>query len=75
MRQDVLDENSGVELFASGIHRRDGHSAYAGAADWDLRFSRDIYNISGTLVSTRTGPVADRYRGYLAHLEFDKRGG
>ena len=75
VRQDVLDGTSGVGLFASSIHRRDGHSAYVGAADWDLRFSRDIYNISGTLAGTRTGPMADRQSGYLAHLEFDKRGG
>ena len=71
----MLDGTSEMRLFASGIHCRDGHRDYVGVADWDLRFSRDIYNISGTLVSTRAGPVADRQSGYLVQLEFDKRGG
>ena len=75
VRQDVLDGTSGVGLFASSVHRRDGHSAMVGAADWDLRFNEDIYNLTGTVAASRTGAFNDRKSGYIAHVEFDKRGG
>ena len=75
VRQDVLDGTSGVGLFASSVHRRDGQSAYVGATDWDLRFREDIYNLTGTLAASRAGGPGDRHGGYIAHVEFDKRGG
>lgn len=75
VRQDVLEGTSGVGLFASSVNRRDGHSAYVGAMDWDLRFRRDVYNVTGTLAGSRAGAQDDRKGGYIAHVEFDKRGG
>jgi hypothetical protein len=75
VRQDVLEGNSTVGLFASSVNRRDGHSAYVGAADWDLKFRRDTYNITGILAASRAGALGDRKSGYIAHIEFDKRGG
>ncbi|NKB68709.1 MAG: hypothetical protein GKR89_16720 [Candidatus Latescibacteria bacterium] len=75
VRQDVLDGTSGVGLFASSVHRRDGASAYVGAADWDLRFHEDRYAVTGSLVASRAGAPEERNSGYIAHLEFDKRGG
>ena len=58
VRQDVLDGTSGVGLFASSVHRRDGQSAYVGATDWDLRFREDIYNLTGTLAASRAIAIA-----------------
>ena len=75
LRQDVLDGTSGVGLFASSVNRRDGHSAYVGAMDWDLKFRRDTYNLTGTLATSHAGALADRKSGYIAQVEFDKRGG
>jgi hypothetical protein len=75
VRQDVLAGTSGVGLFASSVNRRDGHSAYVAAADWDLKFKRDIYNITGTLATSRAGAAGERKSGYIAHIELDKRGG
>jgi energy-converting hydrogenase Eha subunit F len=75
VRQDVLNGTSGVGLFASSVHRRNGPSAYVGAADWDLKFRDNTYNVTGALVGSRAGAVSERRSGYIAHLEFDKRGG
>jgi hypothetical protein len=75
VRQDVLGGTSGIGLFASSVHRRDGQSAYVGATDWDLRFREDVYNLTGTLAASRAGGPGDRHSGYIAHVEFDKRGG
>jgi hypothetical protein len=58
VRQDVFDGTSGVGLFASSVHRRDGQSAYVGATDWDLRFREDIYNLTGTLAASRAIAIA-----------------
>jgi hypothetical protein len=74
VRQDVLEGTSNIGLFASSVNRRDGHSAYVGAADWDLKFRKDTYNITGILAASRAGINSDRKSGYIAHIELDKRG-
>jgi hypothetical protein len=75
VRQDVLDGTSGVGLFLSSVNRRGGSSAYVGAADWDLKFRADKYNLTGLFAASRAGEEGDRSSGYIAHVEFDKKGG
>lgn len=75
VQQDVLSGTSKVGLIMTSINRRDADSAYVGALDWDLKFKKDIYNISGTLAGSRAGESDDRKSGYISHIEFDKRGG
>jgi hypothetical protein len=75
MQQDVLSGTSKVGLMTTAVHRRDAESAYVGAVDWDLKFNKDTYNFTGTLVGSRAGESDDRKSGYISHVEFDKRGG
>ena len=74
-QQDVLDGTSTIGAIVTTTQRDASYSAYTGALDWDLRFSDDQYGLSGTLVGSETGPSEDRRRGYIGHLEFDKKGG
>jgi len=75
VKQDVLGGTSTAGLFASAVHRRGAEAAYVGAADWDLKFREDTHSLSGTLVGSRTGEDGHRSSGYIAHLEYAKRGG
>ncbi len=74
-QQDVLDGTSTVGAILTATHRDGAYAAHTGAVDWDLRFVQDRYAVSGSVVGSRTGPAGDRKRGYIGHLEFDKRGG
>jgi len=75
VQQGVLNHTSTAGFLGTAVHRRDAESAYVGALDWDLRFRRDTYNVSGSLVGSRAGVGDERQSGYIAHLELDKRGG
>lgn len=74
-QQDVLGGTSTVGAIVTSTRRDGSYSAYTGALDWDLRFAQDRYAISGSVVGSRTGPSGDVSKGYIGHLEFDKRGG
>ena len=73
--QDILGGSSKVGLMTTAVHRRDAACAYVGSVDWDLKFHKDIYNVTGTLVGSQAGEPDERGNGYISHLEFDKRGG
>jgi len=75
VKQDILDGTSSVGLLTTAVHRRAAPSAYMGAADWDLKFREETYNITGMLAGSRAGESGDRKGGYIARLAFDKRGG
>ena len=75
MKQDILKGNSNVGIITTVVNRRDSNSAYVGGIDWDLRFASDLYQITGTLAASQAGKLDARKSGYLALLEFDKRGG
>jgi hypothetical protein len=60
VQQDVLSGTSRVGLMTTAAHRRDAESAYVGAVDWDLKFNKDTYNFTGTLVGSRAGESDDR---------------
>ena len=74
IKQDVLD-NSYIGLITTAVNRRASNSAYVGGLDWDLKFEKEQYQISGTLAASQAGKIDERKSGYLAHIEFDKHGG
>ena len=73
--QDVLAGNSRIGFLTTAVNRQDSESAFVGALDWNLKFRDNRYNLSGTLSASRTGESDTIKKGYLAHLEFDKRRG
>ena len=75
INQDVLEGNSRVGVITTAVNRRNSNAAYVGALDWDLKFAKERYQITGTVAGSRAGKLDKRKSGYLAHLEFDKRGG
>ena len=75
LKQSILKGNSTVGLITTAVNRRDSNSAYVGGIDWDLRFANDMYQITGTVAGSRAGELEARKSGYVALLEFDKRGG
>ena len=75
LKQSILKGSSTVGLTTTAVNRRDSSSAYVGGIDWDLRFANDMYQITGTVAGSRTGELEARKSGYVALLEFDKRGG
>ena len=75
VKQSVLKGNSTVGLITTAVNRQNSNSAYVGGLDWDLRFANDRYQITGTLAASQTGELDARKSGYLALIEFDKRGG
>jgi len=75
INQDVLKGNSRVGLITTAVNRQDSNDAYVGGLDWDLRFAKNQYQITGTLAASQTGKRDERQSGYLTHLEFDKSGG
>ncbi len=74
IKQDVLS-NSYIGLIGTAVNRRASNAAYVGGLDWDLRFAKERYQISGTLAASQAGKLDARKSGYLAHIEFDKHGG
>ncbi|MBT6149399.1 MAG: carbohydrate binding family 9 domain-containing protein [Gemmatimonadetes bacterium] len=74
-QQDLFDGTSTVGAIVTTTQRDASYSAYTGALDWDLKFDEDRYGLSGTVVGSQTGTAADRRRGYIGHIEFDKKGG
>ena len=75
INQDVLEGNSVVGLMMTTVNRQDSNSAYVGAVDWDVKFAKEQYQFTGTFAGSQAGKPEERKSGYLAHLEFDKRGG
>ena len=75
LKQSILKGSSTVGLITTAVNRRDSNSAYVGGIDWDLRFASDMYQITGTVAGSRAGELDARKAGYVALLEFDKRGG
>lgn len=75
INQDVLEGNSRVGLITTAVNRQNSTAAYVGGLDWDLKFAKDRYQITGTLATSQSWHLKTHKLGYLAHLEFDKRGG
>ena len=75
INQDVLKGNSRVGLIMNAVNRQKSNAAYAGGLDWDLKFAKDRYQITGTLAASQSSQSETHKLGYLAHLEFDKHGG
>ncbi len=75
LNQDVLEGNSRVGLIATAVNRQSSTAAYVSGLDWDLKFVKDQYQISGTVAASQTSKRDEHQSGYLAHLEFDKHGG
>ena len=73
--QDILEGNSRVGLITTAVNRRASNAAYVGGLDWDLRFAKERYKMSGMIAASQTGELEARKSGYLAHIEFDKQGG
>ena len=73
--QDILEGNSRIGLITTAVNRRASNPAYVGGLDWDLRFAKERYKISGTVAASQAGKLEARKSGYLAHIEFDKQGG
>ena len=75
INQDVLEGNSRVGLIMTAVNRQDSNAAYVSGLDWNLKFAKDRYQVTGTLATSQSWQLEARKSGYLAHLEFDKRGG
>ena len=83
INQDVLKGNSRVGLITTAVNRQDANAAYVGGLDWDLKFAKERYQVGGTVARSQVeGFDTAKYQkslshksGYLAHLEFKKRGG
>ncbi len=73
--QDILEGNSRIGLITTAVNRQASNPAYTGGFDWDLRFAKERYKISGMLAASQTGAFEARKSGYFAHLGFDKQGG
>ena len=73
--QDVLEGNSRVGLVTTAVNRQSSNAAYVGGLDWDLKFAKERYKISGMIAASQAGELDARKSGYLAHIEFDKQGG
>ena len=73
--QDILKGDSRVGLVTTAVNRHTSNAAYTGGLDWDLRFAKERYKISGMLAASQTGKLEARKSGYLAHIAFDKQGG
>ena len=73
--QDILEGNSRVGLMTTAVNRQASNAAYVSGIDWDLRFAKERYKVSGMVAASQTGKSEARKSGYLAHIEFDKQGG
>ena len=83
LNQDVLKGNSRVGLIATVVNRQNADAAYVGGLDWDLKFAKERYHISGIVAGSQTRGFNSeidrshlpRKSGYLTHIKFKKRGG
>ncbi len=83
INQDVLKGNSRVGVITTAVNRQSSTAAYVSGLDWDLKFAKERYQIGGIVAGSQVeGFDIGRYQnplshklGYLAHLEFKKRGG
>ena len=75
VKQDILKGNSYVGLVTTAVNRQASNAAYVGGLDWDLKFSKERYQISGMLATSQVEKREAHKSGYLAHIEFDKQGG
>ena len=75
VKQDVLKGNSYIGLVTTAVNRRVSNASYVGGLDWDLRFAKERYQISGMLAASQVGELEVRKSGYLANIEFEKQGG
>ena len=75
VKQDILKGNSYIGLITTAVNRRASNSAYVGGLDWDLKFAKEQYQITGTIATSQAGKIDERKSGYLAHIEVDKSGG
>ena len=75
INQDVLKGNSRVGVITTAVNRQSSNAAYVGGLDWDLKFAKERYQIGGIVSGSQAGKLDARKSGYLAHLEFRKRGG
>ena len=75
IKQDILKGNSYIGLITTAVNRQTSNAAYVGGLDWELKFAKDKYQISGTMAGSQAGKLEARKSGYLARIEFDKRGG
>ena len=75
VKQDVLKGNSYIGLITTAVNRQASNAAYVSGLDWELKFAKDKYQISGTMAGSQAGKLEARKSGYLARIEFDKRGG
>ena len=73
--QDVLEGNSRVGLITTAVNRHTSNPAYVGGLDWDLKFAKERYQISGMLAASQAGALEARKSGYLANIDFQKQGG
>ena len=73
--QDILEGNSRIGLITTSVNRRASNAAYVGGLDWDLKFVKERYKISGMVAASRTGELDARKSGYLTRLAFNKQGG
>ncbi len=75
LNQDVLKGNSRVGLITTAVNRQSSPAAYVGGLDWDLRFAKEQYRVTGIVAASQAGKLDVPKSGYLARLEFSKRGG
>ncbi len=75
VKQDILKGNSYVGLVTTAVNRQASNAAYVGGLDWDLKFAKERYQISGMLATSQAGKLDARKSGYLADIEFEKQGG
>ncbi len=75
VKQDILKGNSYIGLITTAVNRRASNSAYVGGLDWDLKFAKEQYQVTGTIATSQAGKIDERKSGYLAHIEVDKSGG
>ena len=73
--QDILEGNSRVGLIGTSVNRQASNAAYVGGLDWDLRFAKERYQISGMIAASQAGKLEARTSGYLADIAFEKQGG
>ena len=65
--QDVLAGNSRIGIITTAVNRQAANSAYAGGLDWDLKFAKERYQMSGILAASHAGEFDARQSGYLAN--------
>ena len=75
INQDVLKQNSRVGLITTAVNRQNSNAAYVGGFDWDLKFVKERFQISGILAGSQVGKFDGSKTGYLAQFNLAKHGG